>query len=125
MSKEMKNSQMKICPQCDNHCPADALQCGKGRRFFGMEEENHSRRESDSLTSLLQRCGHFVHHTDEEEEILFRVLTEEEKKVLQELLEKLDIGWRTQFGEKVFSHGHHHNHSHDGEHHHKHEGQAK
>lgn len=110
MNGETKNSQMKICPQCDNHCPADALQCGRGRRFFGVEKESHSHGESGSLTSLLQRCGRFAHHTDEEETILFQALTEEEKAVLQGLLEKLDAGWRAQFGEEVLSHGHHHKH---------------
>ena len=125
MSGEMKNSQMKICPQCDNHCPADALQCGKGRRFFGVEEENHNHRESGGLTSLLQRCGRLVHHTDLEEETLFQVLTEEEKAVLQELLGKLDTGWRAQFGEEAFRHGHHHSYTHDGERRHNHEGRDK
>lgn len=125
MSEEMKNSQMQICSQCGNHCPADALQCGKGRRFFGLEEENHSHKESGGLTSLFQRCGHFVHHAGEEEEILFQALTEEEKAVLQALLGKLDTSWRAQFGEEAFSHGHHHNHSHGGERHHKHEGHDK
>lgn len=125
MSKEMKDSQMKICPQCDNDCPADALRCGKGRGFFGVEEENHSHKESGGLAGLLQRCGRFAHHTDEEEEILFQALTEEEKAVLRALLGKLDAGWRTQFGEEMFSHGHHHGHSHDGGHRRKHEGQDK
>lgn len=124
MSKEMNNSQMKICPQCDNHCPADALQCGKGRRFFGSEEEERSHRESGSLASLLHRCGRFVHHSAEEEKLLFQALTEEEKAVLQELLGKLETGWRAQFGEEVFSHGHPHSHGHDGKRHRK-EGQDK
>lgn len=125
MNEEMKNSQMKICLQCDNHCPADALKCGKGRRFFGVEEENHSHRESGSLASLLQRCGRLVHHTDVEEELLFQALTAEEKAALQTLLGKLDTGWRAQFGEEALSHGHHHSHTHDGEPRHRHEGQGK
>lgn len=119
MSDEMKSGQMKTCPQCDNHCPADALQCGKGRRFFGVEEGDHSHGESGSLTGLFHRCEHFVHHAGVEEGTLFQVLTEEEKTELQSLLEKLDAGWRAQFGEEVFSLSHHHGHSHGGEHHSK------
>ena len=41
MSDEMKNDQVQTCPQCDNHCPVDALRCGKGRKFFGVEGEDH------------------------------------------------------------------------------------
>lgn len=115
MSKATKNSQMKICPQCNNHCPADALQCGKGRKFFGVKKGNHSHREPGSLASLLQRCGRLVRHTDVEEELLFQVLTAEEKAALQTLLGKLDTGWRAQFGEEAFRHGHHHRHKHKGQ----------
>lgn len=28
------------CPCCPNHCEADALQCGKGRAYFGKEEQD-------------------------------------------------------------------------------------
>lgn len=38
MNEAIKNGQMQTCPQCGNHCPADALQCGKGRKCFGVAE---------------------------------------------------------------------------------------
>lgn len=40
MSEIQKNNSVQTCPQCDNHCPADALQCGKGRKYFGAADEN-------------------------------------------------------------------------------------
>lgn len=28
----------KVCPMCPNHCPVDALKCGRGRAHFGSAE---------------------------------------------------------------------------------------
>ena len=41
MSKEMKNDSVQTCPQCDNHCPVDALKCGRGRKYFGVADGEH------------------------------------------------------------------------------------
>lgn len=134
MSEGKKADQIQTCDQCGNHCPVDALQCGKGYKYFGMEDtgcnDEHSRgrghhHHRDGLAGLIQRCGRFVHHTDEEEEILFQALTEEERAALQELLGKLDAGWRARSGEEAFSRGHHPDRSQDGGRRHKHEGQDK
>lgn len=34
----MENEKITNCNQCPNHCPADALQCGKGRHYFEQLE---------------------------------------------------------------------------------------
>lgn len=57
MSDEMNNSQVQICPQCDNHCPIDALRCGKGRKFFGVEGEDQERGHDHD-----HDYGHAHHH---------------------------------------------------------------
>ncbi len=44
----MRNDEMTNCPQCENHCPADDLRCGRGRRYFeedGMEGPDEMRHE--------------------------------------------------------------------------------
>ena len=137
MNEEMENSQAQTCPQCDNHCPADALQCGRGRKYFGVTGDDHGHNRDhggccghshskSGLASLLRQCGRFVRHADMEEDELFQALTGEEKSALQTLLEKLSADWRERCGEESFGccgHGHHGN---DGEkHHHKHEGRSK
>lgn len=113
MSKAFKDNQMQTCPQCDNHCPADALQCGKGRKYFGAEDTGHEhghgcRRHRDGLGGLLQRCGRFVRHSELENAELFQALTDEEKAALQVTLEKLTADWKTRWGEEGSDRGHHH-----------------
>lgn len=39
MSLSADRSQMLNCPRCGNHCPVSALKCGKGRKYFGVENE--------------------------------------------------------------------------------------
>lgn len=142
MSEELKNDQMQTCPQCDNHCPVDALQCGRGRSYFGVtggeddHEHNHKHghghehgccghgRPSGGLAGLLHQCGRFVRHAEMEETELFQALTNEEKATLQALLEKLAANWKERDGGEGFGHGCHHGHG-DGKHHHKHEGHDK
>ena len=41
MNEAMENNRVQTCSQCDNHCPADALQCGRGRRYFGVADGGH------------------------------------------------------------------------------------
>lgn len=109
MNNDMKSSQMKTCPQCDNHCPADALRCGKGYKYFGVEDAgcgHHDHR--DGLGGLIHQCGHFVRHSEWEDEELFQALTGEEKAALRAALEKLLADWKTRCGEESFGRGHHH-----------------
>ena len=140
MDEAMKNGQAQTCPQCDNHCPADALQCGRGRKYFGVTdgghdgEHNHEHghehgcghRRLGGLAGLLHQCGRFVRHSELEETELFQALTEEEKAALQTLLGKLSADWQARYGEEGFNRCGHGHHGHDGEkHHHKHEGHGK
>ena len=41
MDEAMKNNQVQTCPQCDNHCPVETLQCGRGRKYFGVADGGH------------------------------------------------------------------------------------
>ncbi len=41
MNEAMENDQARTCSQCGNHCPADALQCGRGRRCLGAADGGH------------------------------------------------------------------------------------
>ena len=65
------------CPCCPNHCPADALRCGRGRAHFaqngaepreehahheGIAHHGHPMQEMDPALALLRQCGHFLHH---------------------------------------------------------------
>lgn len=93
MDETMKNDQVQTCPQCDNHCPIDALQCGRGRKYFGMTEGNHEHGHEHNhgghcghghlksgLAGLFHQCGRFACHADTEEAELFQALTDEEKR---------------------------------------------
>ena len=144
MDRAMGNSQTQTCPQCENHCPVDALRCGKGRKYFGVtddaQERGHSRehdhgcghshehdhgcghRQLGGLPGLLHQCGRFVRHAGLEEDELFQALTSEEKASLQALLEKLSADWQARSGQEALSRCGHGHHGHNGEkHHHKHE----
>lgn len=122
MMEEKNGGQARTCPQCENHCPADGLKCGKGRKYFGVEDggghgrEHGHGRHRDGLAGLLHRCGRFVRHTELEEDELFQALTEEEKTDLQAALEKLAADWTARCGEESFGHGHRHGGKH-GDHH--------
>ena len=54
MSKSMDHTLAQTCPQCDNHCPVDALQCGRGRKYFGVaddiHEHHHGYKDHDGAT---------------------------------------------------------------------------
>lgn len=120
MSEEMRNSLEQSCPQCGNHCPLNALQCGRGRKYFGADDSGHDHHHHmDGLSGLIHQCSRFVHHTDWKEEEVFQALTDEEKATLQALLEKLAADWKERCGESSFAHGGHHGHGGE-KHHHKH-----
>lgn len=82
-NRRQRNMEVKFCDRCENHCPADALKCGKGRRHFGLKEPGG---DSSPVTMLLRKCGHALHHGNE---LPLAVLTEAEQAQLQTLLEKL------------------------------------
>lgn len=143
MSEIEKKNQMQTCPQCDNHCPVDALQCGRGRKYFGAAdgaqdqayEHEHGEHghghgghghAKSGLAGLFHRCGHFMHHAQIEETELFQALTDEEKATLQALLEKLSADWQNRFGGNDSGRSGHGHHGHGDEgHHHVHERQEK
>lgn len=118
----MENEKITNCNQCPNHCPADALQCGKGRHYFEQLEnpdaaaadgeehrghgEGHGHREghhgkSDDLYGLMRACGHYLHHSHSggkhqdgsERNHLFAALDETEQETLKGLLKKLTDSW--------------------------------
>lgn len=95
------------CTQCRNQCPADALQCGRGKAYFEMLKNGETPQpekvlESDNpLVSLLARCGRAAAHKSErmrahgkDDAELLRSLSPEEQTQLQALLTKLDTAWQ-------------------------------
>lgn len=101
---DKNNMEKQNCPQCPNHCPANALRCGRGRAWLKQREEDGSG-ESEELYGLMRRCGHYLHHSagqghgreqkqgNHEKDRLFDALNEEEKDCLKDLLKKLLDSW--------------------------------
>lgn len=89
----------KTCPQCANHCSADALKCRKGEKYFGIqrqEGDSSSMTTEEQILVLLRRCGHHLHHNaghDTKADILVGMLTEEEKASLEAILQKCLQNW--------------------------------
>lgn len=81
------------CDLCENHCPVDALKCGKGRRHFGTEpEENgHGTGMPGGALGLLMECGHFLHHGGGD----LSALSEREQTELERLLTVLLADWKS------------------------------
>ena len=139
MNEAVTNDQTQTCPQCDNHCPVDALRCGRGRKYFGVSDNSHEHdhghdhggccghgHPKSGLAGLLHQCGRFARHADMEETELFQALTDEEKAALQALLKKLVDNWQERCGEDGFNRCGHGHHGHDGEkHRHEHGGHGK
>lgn len=115
MSNIQNNTQ---CPQCENHCPVDALKCGKGREFFGIEKSERNMPDPDSLLGLMRQCGHILHHSggQKEEQELFSMLDEHEKSTLQVLLQKVHKGWQESMNSSGAEHGRHGSHHHEKHH---------
>ena len=105
------------CPQCENHCPADALKCGRGRKYFGAEDAGHMP-DPDSLLGLMRQCGHILHHSSsqKEEQELFKMLDESERSTLQALLQKVRRGWQEDMDGSAAEHRGHGNYLHKGHH---------
>lgn len=121
-----QKAEEKNCPKCGNHCPREALKCGRGKKYFKKQEgehkheDGHGHREEGkhgeghhahkgkekhrhgfrhmqddgSITYMLHKLRHMLHHSSEAvtEERLTASLTEEEKKQLRSLLEKMEAG---------------------------------
>lgn len=56
----MENIKTERCNQCKNHCPIDALECGKGRKYF-EQKENESSGMSVSTDDRAEREGRREH----------------------------------------------------------------
>lgn len=57
MSEEQKNnSSEEFCDGCPNHCPKNALKCGRGRERFGLKDIDNDGENSHN------RSGHEHHH---------------------------------------------------------------
>lgn len=110
---ETTNNAVQHCTQCDNNCPIDALKCGRGRRFFGIEEKI----DTNSLTGLMKKCGHALHHSGGamDEAKLFQALSEEEQNTLKTLLQKVSASWDELLGAGG-EHSHERGGKHGGEH---------
>lgn len=88
------------CPECDNHCPVDALKCGKGKQYFGLPREERDisgMGQEDRILVLLRKCGHYLHHNvgrDADAAALTGGLSVEEKTTLEALLQKCLERWQ-------------------------------
>lgn len=88
------------CPQCENHCPADALKCGRGARYFGVQRQERDpagMTEDERLLALLRHCGHHLHHNaghHANAAVLFEALSTEEKTALETILQKCLQNWQ-------------------------------
>lgn len=92
----------KFCPGCENHCPLDALKCGKGRNFFGVTaaESSHLRAplNEPKVIALIRRCGKFLHRNLSPEADAAQLLapfSAEECSTLETLLEKCLTAWES------------------------------
>lgn len=100
------------CDQCENQCPIDALQCGKGRRHFGLEpadgKHGSGREMPGGPIGALMQCGHFLHHGGMQTPDLLSALNSQEQAELERLLNVLLADWknRTPAGAPVHKHGH-------------------
>ena len=94
---------MEYCTQCKNNCPVDALQCGRGRRAFGLEQGEHGHGHEghgvhghhqplEGTLGLLQRCGRALYHGKLGADAL-STLTVDEQAQLDALLSKLLESW--------------------------------
>lgn len=85
MDQRIEAGQMRVCPQCGRHCAADALQCGRGRAYFGEDGADHDHdrggrhhhghrdghdhchhhapdMEWGDLAEKFERCGRLISH---------------------------------------------------------------
>lgn len=98
------------CDQCENQCPIDALQCGKGRRHFGLApedggREHHGRELPGGALGMLMKCGHFLHHGGADGADL-SALNAGEQAELERLLTVLLTDWENRTGAEAPEHRH-------------------
>ena len=70
----MNENTNQSCPCCPNHCPSDALQCGKGRAYFSeASETNHpGSDERDTQNASHHHSAHARHEELRERHEEFR-----------------------------------------------------
>lgn len=103
------------CNQCKNKCPAQALQCGRGRAYFARLQRGEKEFCSQNpLTRLLVQCGQIAKHKGEmlqahgvEESAMFQQgLSPEEQAQLLALLQKQVDAWEREHAQRHQG-GHH------------------
>lgn len=89
-------SEQQFCDQCENQCPEEDLQCGRGHRRFGKEpQRGPGRREiPEGPIGTLMRCGHILHMGDVEGEDLLSALSADEQAELDRMLGVLLADWK-------------------------------
>lgn len=107
--------EKQLCDQCENQCPADALQCGRGRRHFGLEskpegKEGMGQDMPSGPIGQLRQCGHLLHHGGISGDDLLSALNTQEQAELERLLGTLLADWnaRANTDAPTFHRGHHH-----------------
>lgn len=56
------NTNIEKCPCCPNHCPADTLECGKGRRYFQQKGDEGGQSQEDILLHQFRACAHYFRY---------------------------------------------------------------
>lgn len=109
----MNNDNIEVCNCCENQCPKDQLQCGKGKRFFAKEgQEEHGQKhchhadglhchegstqdmDPKDLTHLLVRCGAMLNHRGGHgrgQGKILHILSQQPEISQQELQAKLEV----------------------------------
>lgn len=114
----MENMKKETCMQCKEHCPVDALQCGKGKKYFESlqaednrgrhgegreghegrgrhgEGRGHKEQADDSLTGLLCRCGYIAERRGGRhrgQKRILQILVQSPRISQKELTERLNI----------------------------------
>lgn len=91
-----------FCSQCGNHCPTDALMCGKGKAHLRSLLDGEI--FPDPLLSALTGSGKAALHmalSGADSSAVFSALDDGEKKELLLLLSKLDMRWQKEHEERI------------------------
>ncbi len=101
------NEEQQICPCCPNHCTKENLNCGRGKNYFRITEqestttenylhdENHFHHDSfdEQLLVKLKMCNYFMrHHHGEhtgQKHILLVLLEQNEDIISQRQLQEI------------------------------------
>lgn len=100
------------CDLCENQCPIAALQCGRGRRYFGLEHEDGGkgkpgREMPGGAMGLLTQCGHFLHHSGAGG-VDLSALNSQDQAELERLLDILLTDWKRAASTEIPEHRHGH-----------------